>query len=213
MVLDAALRSVTVSSLAVLIAGLVGLPLGVALARAPLPGRRLWVGLTRTGMAMPTVFIGLVCYGLLSRRGVLGPFELLYTPGAIVFGEVLLALPIIASGIHAALAGLDPRIRETAKTLGAGRLRVILTELSEARSAVVIAILLAFARCVTELGVAMMVGGNIKDRTRTLATATALQTGQGEFARGLAMGLILLVIALVFTGLVSMVGREREPAR
>ena len=125
-----------------------------------------------------------------------------------MFGETLLALPIIVALAHGALASLDPRIPETARTLGAGPLRRLLTYLSEARTGLILALLTAFARCSTELGIAMMVGGNLKDRTRTLATATALETGKGEFAVGLAMGGLLLLLATGMTLLVAMLGRE-----
>ncbi|MHC4178336.1 MAG: ABC transporter permease [Planctomycetota bacterium] len=207
LVMGAAARSAWISTLAVGLAALAGLPIGSALARVAFPGRS-WVVLAfRAGMAFPTVFVGLVCYALLSRRGPLGWSELLYTPWAIVLGEFLLALPIIASGVHAAIRTLDPRAAETALTLGAGPLRRWMTYLSEVRLPVALAVLIAFARCVTELGIAMMVGGNIKYRTRTLATATALETGKGEFSRGMAMGLILLAIALVVMFLIASLSR------
>jgi len=205
---SAAWRSVWISSLAVLFASVGGLPIGCWLARAGFPGRRLLVLLFRAGMAFPTVFLGIVCFGLFARRGPLGPLELLYTPSAIVVGELMLAFPIIVSLTQGAVAGLDPRVGETAMTLGAGRLRRWMTYLSEARTGVTLAILVAFSRCVTELGIAMMVGGNIKDRTRTLATATAMETGKGEFAQGLAMGLVLLAIALMVMALIVALNRE-----
>jgi len=164
-------------------------------------------------MAVPTVFLGIVCYGLFSRQGPLGPFDLLYTPWVIIIGETLLALPIIAALSHGAIASLDPRVDETARVLGAGLLRRFWTCLSEARTGVVLAVLTAFARCSTELGIAMMVGADIKHRTRTLATATAREIGQGEFERGLAMGSLLLVIALGFTVIVGWLGREGDRSR
>jgi tungstate transport system permease protein len=160
-------------------------------------------------MAVPTVFVGIVCYALFSRRGPLGPIELLYTPWAIMVGELLLALPIVLCITHGAVQALDPRVGETALTLGAGPLRRWRTYISEARVGVMLGVLTAFARCVTELGIAMIVGGNIKERTRTLATATALETGKGEFARGLAMGVLLLVIALTVTILIAAITREQ----
>ncbi|HID75653.1 MAG TPA: ABC transporter permease subunit [Planctomycetaceae bacterium] len=210
LVLGAALRSLWISSLAVTLACAVGVPGGTLLARFAFPGRRLVVLACRAGMAVPTVFVGLVCYGLFSRRGPLGPLELLYTPWAIVAGEVILALPIVLAITHGAVRSLDARVAETAWTLGARPLRRWLTYISEARLGVMLAVLTAFARCVTELGVAMMVGGNIKMRTRTLATATALETGRGEFARGLAMGALLLLIALGVTAVIASLGRDEE---
>lgn len=213
LVLSAAVRSTWISLLAVGLATLVGLPLGTLLTRISFPGRGLVIMLFRAGMAMPTVFIGIVCYAMFSRRGPLGPWELLYTPWAIVWGEFVLALPLIVSLSHAAIQELDPRVGETAWTLGAGLLGRWKTYLSEARLGIVLAVLTAFSRCVTELGIAMMVGGNIKDRTRTLATATALETGKGEFGRGMAMGFILLAIAVGVTCVIVYVGREKKAVR
>lgn len=212
LVLTAAWRSIWISLLSVGLATLVGLPLGTLLARISFPTRKLIVLVFRAGMAFPTVFIGTVCYALFSRRGPLGPLELLYTPSAIVCGEFLLAVPLVVSITHGAIQSLDTRVGETAWTLGAGPMRRWQTYLSEARVGITLAILTAFSRCVTELGIAMMVGGNIKGRTRTLATATALETGKGEFGRGMAMGLILLLIAVVVTIAIATLSREEEPS-
>jgi len=209
-VLSAAGRSLWISSAAVLAATLLGIPLAVWLAFARFPGQRFVVLLFRAGMALPTVFIGIVCYGLFSRHGPLGPLDLLYTPLAIVAGELLLAVPIVVSITHGAVRSLDQRVRETAWTLGAGPLWRARTYVSEARLGISLGILTAFARCVTELGIAMMVGGNIRDRTRTLSTATAMETGKGEFSQGLAMGLLLLVIALLASAAIARLGREER---
>jgi len=210
LVLDAATRSLWISLLAVGAATVVGLPLGTLLARISFPARGLLVLACRTGMSLPTVFIGIVCYALFSRRGPLGPMEFLYTPWVIVCGEFMLALPLVVSITHGAVKSLDPRVGETGLTLGAGPFRRWRTYVSEARVGVTLAVLTAFSRCVTELGIAMIVGGNIKDRTRTLATATALETGKGEFGRGLAMGLILLVIAMGVTLAIVHLSREER---
>jgi tungstate transport system permease protein len=207
LVLDAAARSLYLSSAAVAAATVVGVPLGSVLALGNLPGRSLAVLLLRAGMALPTVLIGLLGYALLSRRGPLGGLDLLYTPWGIILGEFCLALPIVAAWTHRALRSLDPRAAETARTLGAGLFRRWRTYLSETRQALFLALLTAFARCFTELGVAMMVGGNIKYRTRTLTTATALETARGEFARGVAMSLILLLMAGLVTALMAWLSR------
>jgi len=209
-VLDATGRTLAISLSAVLLAVLLGLPIAACLARRTFVGHRLLLILFRSLLGVPTVFLGLICFGMFSRRGPLGPLDLLYTPSAIVFGETLLALPIVVALAHGALASLDPRIPETARTLGAGPLRRLLTYLSEARTGLILAVLTAFARCSTELGIAMMVGGNLKDRTRTLATATALETSKGEFAVGLAMGGLLLLLATGMTLLVAVLGKEKR---
>lgn len=198
-VIDAALRSLWISTLAVTAASLAGVAIGLLLARKSVPGRSVLVVLFRIGMSVPTVLIGLLCYAILSRRGPFGQYELLYTTWSIVIGEFFLALPIVTTWTHGAIVRLDPRVSETAYTLGAKPIQRTLTYLNEARLAIVLAILTAFARCFTELGIAMMVGGNIRGRTRTLTTATALETAQGEFARGMAMSFVLLLLAMGVT--------------
>ena len=210
LVMGAAWRSLWISTLAVLLGAVVGVGIGSVLARCRFVGRSILVLLFRAGMAVPTVLIGLTCFALFSRQGPLGSMELLYTPWAIVLGEFLLAVPIVVSWTHGAVSNLDPRVAETAKTLGAGSLRRWRTYLSETRMAITLAILTAFARCFTELGIAMMVGGNIQFRTRTLATATALETARGEFARGVAMSLLLLMMAMVLTVAIAWLMRTED---
>jgi tungstate transport system permease protein len=207
-VIDAATRSLWISVVAVVTATVVGIAVGLLLARKQFPGRSVLVLLFRVGMSVPTVLIGLLCYGLLSRRGSLGELELLYTPTAIVLGEFFLALPIVATLTHGAVSRLDQRVFETARTLGAGTIQRAMTYLREARLAIMLAVLTAFSRCFTELGIAMMVGGNITGRTRTLTTATALETARGEFASGVAMSLILLSIAMLVTLAIALLSRE-----
>ena len=208
LVMGAAFRTLWISTLAVALATAFGLPAGTMLGRLTFPGRHLIVLACRAGMAVPTVFIGIVGYSVFSRRGPVGPLQLLYTPWAIVAGEFVLALPLILSITQGAIKALDRRVGETAWTLGAGLLQRWRTYISEARVGVLLAILAAFARCVTELGIAMMVGGNIRGRTRTLATATAMETAKGEFGRGMAMGIILLTVALLVTVVIVSLTRE-----
>jgi len=210
LVLGAAWRSLWISTLAVLLGSITGVAIGAILARCRFPGRSFLVILFRAGMAVPTVLIGLTCFALFSRQGPLGGLDLLYTPWAIVVGEYLLALPIVVSWTYGAVSGLDRRVAETALTLGAGRLRRLRTYLSETRLAIMLAVLTAFARCFTELGIAMMVGGNIQYRTRTLATATALETARGEFARGVAMSLLLFLMAMLITAFIACLMRTED---
>lgn len=209
-VFDAAFRSIWISIVAVGAGALVGIILGLLLARKKILGHQLIVLIVRVGMSVPTVLIGLICFAVFSRRGSLGSLNLLYTPWAIVIGEFFLALPIITSLTHAAIAKLDSGVFETAKTLGAGPLRRAMTYISEARLAISMAILTAFSRCFTELGIAMMVGGNLANRTRTLTTATALETARGEFSRGMAMCFILVFIAILTTIAIAWLGRSRS---
>lgn len=202
-VLTAATRSLFVSVLAVLFASALGMPFGVFLARSQFTGQRILILFARSLMATPTVFIGLVCFALFSRQGPLGSWQWLFTVKAIVFGEFLLAFPIVTVLSHGAVQALDARSDETARALGATRFQRFCLDLSEARTGILLAVIAAFSRCLTELGVAMMVGGNIKRQTRTLTTAIAQETGQGQFARALAMGLILIALALLCTALAA----------
>ena len=202
-VVDAAAKSLWISTVAVWAAAVVGVPLGAALARRAFTGYRCLLLLFRAGMSVPTVLIGLLCYGVFSRRGVFGSFDLIYTPSVVMVGEFFLALPIIVTWTHAAVGRLDPRLPETAKTLGANLTRRAVTYLHHALPSIYLAVLTAFSRCFTELGIAMMVGGNLPGRTRTLTTATALETSRGDFSRGVAMSVILLFVALLVTCLVS----------
>jgi tungstate transport system permease protein len=183
--------------LATLVACGVGIPTGFVLATKPFWGRRAALTVVNTALAFPTVVVGLLLYGVLSRRGPLGGLEWLYTWQAIALGDVLLAFPIAAALAAAAVQSVDPRIRRTAETLGAGRWRTAWTVAREARFALAAVITTAFGHIVAEIGSAMTVGGNIRGQTRTLTTAVTLYTSQGDFGLALALGLILLLLALL----------------
>lgn len=174
-----------------------GMPLGFLLATRAFWGRRAAFTMVNTALAFPTVVVGLLLYGVLSRRGPLGGLGWLYSWQAIVIGDVLLALPIAAALSAAAVQGVDPRIRRTAETLGAGPWRTAWTVAREARFALAAVVTAAFGQVVAEIGAAMIVGGNIRGATRTLTTAVALYTAQGDFGLALALGVILLGLALI----------------
>ena len=166
-----ALLTLKVAVVATAIACTVGLPLGYFLATRRFWGRRAALTVVNTALAFPTVVVGLLLYGMLSRRGPLGGLGWLYTWQAIVVGDVLLALPIAAALSAAAVQGVDPRVRRTAETLGAGPWRTAWTVAREARFALAAVITAAFGQVVAEVGAAMIVGGNIRGSTRTLTTA------------------------------------------
>jgi tungstate transport system permease protein len=189
--------SLYTSLVAIVIAALIGIAIGAAIALGRFPGRRLLTTLLNTLMALPTVVVGLVLFGLFSRQGPLGPLGLLFTPWAMIVGQVVLATPIVANYALAAVAGADPRILPTAMTLGAGRLRGTWLLIQEIRFGMMAAIVAGFGRVISEVGVAMMLGGNIRGTTRTMTTAIALETSKGEFAFGLALGLVLMSVALI----------------
>ena len=189
--------SLYTSSCAIVIAALFGVPAGLWLGLKRIHGRQLLVAQLNTMMALPTVVVGLVLFGLFSRQGPLGPLGLLFTPLAMIAGQTVLAAPIVANLVLAAVTGADSRIINTALTLGASRLQAAIKLLSEVRFGVMAAVIAGFGRVIAEDGVAMMLGGNIRNSTRTMTTAIALETSKGEFAFGLALGIILLSVALV----------------
>lgn len=176
---------------------LFGLPAGFLLGYFDFPGKRAVRTVTDTLLALPTVVIGLFVYAFISRRGPLGDWELLFTVRGMAIGQVILGTPIVAAYTAAAIEGLDSRLRQTLMTLGASGGKLALTSLWEARFMILVAALTAFGRIVGEVGSAMMLGGNIKWHTRTITTAITLETGKGEFALGIALGVILILISLL----------------
>jgi tungstate transport system permease protein len=189
--------SLYTSGCATVLSGLAGIPIGLWLGTSRFLGRRLAITLLNTLMALPTVVVGLLLFGLFSRQGPLGPLGLLFTPLAMIAGQTVLATPIVANLVLAAVTGADERIIKTALTLGATRLQAARQLLREIRFGVMAAVIAGFGRVVAEVGVAMMLGGNIRNSTRTMTTAIALETSKGEFAFGLALGMILLGVALL----------------
>jgi len=196
-VVHAVWTSLYTSGCAIVLAAVVGIPAGTLLGLGRFTGRRAALTVLNTLMALPTVVVGLVVYGMLSRQGPLGEWGLLFTPAAMIIGQTVLSAPIVANYTVAAVAGADPRILPTALTLGAGRLRGAWQLLLEVRFGVMAAIVAGFGRVIAEVGVAMMLGGNIRGYTRTMTTAIALETSKGEFAFGLALGIVLLAVALI----------------
>ncbi len=189
-------RSLRFSFFSTVFALVPGIPAGLALGQGLWKGRRTLVAVVNAFMALPTVVIGLFVYSLISRSGPLGFLGLMYSPAGVIFGQAFLAFPIVASVTQGGLAKLDPRFRETLVTLGAGPWRRLFATLIEARAVLVAAIVTAFGRVTGEVGVSMMLGGNIRFSTRTMTTAIALDAGKGEFERAVSLGLVLLVIAL-----------------
>ena len=188
--------SLTVAGWSVVFAALIGVPLGLTVAVREFRGRRATITVLNTLMAMPTVVIGLIVYSLVSRQGLLGFWGLLFSIRAMIIGEVLLACPIVANYTLSAVKAADLRILPTALTLGASPFGAMVQLGREVRFGVVAAIVAGFGRVISEVGVAMMLGGNIRGLTRTMTTAIAVETSKGEFAFGLALGMILIAVAL-----------------
>jgi tungstate transport system permease protein len=198
--------SLKTSGLAALIASAAAVPAALFLAGRDFRGKKLVLLINQTWMAAPTVVIGLLFYSLLSRNGPLGPFGLLYTQTAMTVGQVFLILPLIIGFSYTALKQVDKRARPTALTLGASGRQAAWVVLREARFPLLVAVLAGFARAVSEVGIAMMLGGNIRNSTRNITTSIALETAKGEFRNGVILGALLLVITfginiLVQTGL------------
>lgn len=189
--------SLKVSFMATVIAALLGVPGGFALATTEFPGKRGVVTILNTLLSMPTVVIGLFVYSFISRRGILGPLELLYTDKAIVIGQVLLVTPLVATFTLAAVERIDARYRKTALTLGATARQAAFVVLREARFGIMAALIAAFGRVVSEIGISMMLGGNVRGFTRTMTTAMALEYNRGDFSLAIALGIVLLSTSLL----------------
>ena len=202
--------SLKTSGLAALIASFLAVPAALFLAGTEFRGKRAVLLINQTWMAAPTVVIGLLFYSLLGRSGPLGRLGLLYTQTAMTVGQVFLILPLIIGFSYTALRQVDRRARLTALTLGASPRQAGWVVLREARFALLVAVLAGFARAVSEVGIAMMLGGNIRNSTRNITTAIALETAKGEFSNGVALGAILLVITLGINALVQVGLRSRD---
>jgi tungstate transport system permease protein len=196
-VVSAVTVTLQVALLGTLLATLLGAPFGFWVATRDFRGRRVVELLLNTATALPTVVVGLLTYTLLTRRGPLGDLDLLYTRSAMVAGETILITPLLAALTVAVVGHADPRIYDTALTLGASHTRALWTIATEMRRGLLAAVATGFGRLVSELGIALMLGGNIAAATRTMTTAIALETSKGEFALGLALGVLLLAVALL----------------
>ncbi len=191
------LVSLKVSFSATLIASVFGIPAGFLIAYASFTGKRFVLTCLNTLLALPTVVIGLLVYAFISRRGIFGSFDLLYTQKAMVIGQVILIVPVIMTLTIAAISRIDKRYRTTALTLGASRVQMAMVILKEARYGIFAAVIAAFGRVIAEVGISMMLGGNAKGFTRTMTTAMALEYDKGEFVLAVALGITLMTFAFV----------------
>jgi tungstate transport system permease protein len=189
--------SLRVSGMALLFSTLIGIPLGAGLGLSRFAGRRLVVALLYTGMGFPPVVVGLFVYLMLSRSGPLGQLDWsvvpsLFTPAAMVVAQCIISFPLVAGFTMAAVIGVDPRLRQQVRALGATRWQTALTVLLEARVGVLVSVIAGFGSIISEVGAVMMVGGNIEHRTRVLTTAIVLETRKGSFDLAMALGVVLL---------------------
>lgn len=199
--LDAALIEIVSVSLKVslsstFIACIIGLPAGFIISTYEIPFKRTIITILNTLLALPTVVIGLFVYAFISRNSIFGTYDLLYTQKAIIIGQSILIIPIVTVFTLSAISRIDKRYRKTALTLGANQIQTARIILVEARFGITAAIVAAFGRVISEIGISMMLGGNIRGFTRTMTTAMALQYDKGEFVLAVALGFILLSISL-----------------
>jgi tungstate transport system permease protein len=187
---------------------LMGIPLGFCLGYFDFRGKKPLRTVVDTLMALPTVFIGLIVYAFLTHRGPLGNFGLLFTLPGIAIGQTILALPLVVGLSATAVESTDQKLRITLMSMGANRRQLFAGSLLEARHGILAGAVAAYGRVMTEVGISMMVGGNIKWHTRTITTAIALETNKGQFGMGVALGLVLLAIALCVNVCVSFLRRR-----
>ncbi|KUJ85774.1 ABC transporter permease [Ruegeria marisrubri] len=204
------LLSLRVSLMAVLISAVIGMPLGAALAVSRFPGRRGVIVLVNALMGLPPVVVGLLVYLMLSRSGPLGVLQLLYTPTAMIIAQVVLVTPIVAALTRQVIEMLAEEYSEQLRSLGVSRLASVPTLLWDARLALVTALLAGFGRAIAEVGAVIIVGGNINHVTRVMTTTIALETSRGNLALALALGAILIGIAVAVNALVSAVSLRAE---
>lgn len=196
-VLEITSRTLQITFTSVFISTLIALPLGTAITFREFHGKKTLISIIQTLYALPTVIVGLVCFMLLSRTGPLGFFGLLFTPNGMIFGQTFLVIPIMTGLTIGALQAVSPVLTDTIRSLGATRFQFLKSHLREARFVIMSAVVIGFSRAISEVGAAIMIGGNIKGHTRVLTTAISLQTSMGNFELSLALGIILLGIALV----------------
>ncbi len=202
--------SIKVSLAATVLSAFTGIPLGILLALNRFKAKKLVLLILNTSMATPTVVIGLIFYVLLSRSGPLGWLGILFTPAGIVLGLYALCLPLLINLSTQAVQGLDPRLFLTVKLLGANSGQQFWLILREARFALTGAVVIGFGRIISEVGIALMLGGNIKGFTRTMTTAIALETSKGELELSMALGIILMIVALGINAGLYLLQMERQ---
>ena len=196
-VMEIAGRSLRISVTSAILASLICVPLASIIHFRQFRGKRFLINLIQTFYSVPTVAIGLFVFVFISRAGPLGWLGLLFSPAAIVIGQMLLVTPILLGLVISALRGVDITLIDTARSLGASSFQTTLVVLREARFAVMVAIIMAFGRAISEVGISLMIGGNIRGYTRVITTAISLETSKGDLELSIALGIILISIALV----------------
>lgn len=197
-ILEVIWLSLQVTTTAIMIGMLIGIPFGAFFGLYSFPGKRLAIILVYTCMGLPPVLVGVIVYLLLSRYGPLGSLGLLFTPEAMTIAQVILVTPIISGLTMSAVQAKERAFFETAKSLGASPVQLIITIVKESRKGIWSGIAAAYGRAISEVGAVMLVGGNIEHHTRVMTTAIILETRMGNFTSGLLLGLVLLAISFLF---------------
>lgn len=201
--------SLRIALTSVVIGSIIGLPLASLIHFHKFRGKRILISLIQTFYSIPTVTVGLLVFVLFSHSGPLGGLDLIFTPTVMVIGQVILVMPILLGMTISALTGVDTYVIDTARSMGANSWQTMLLIIKEARFAVIAAVVLAFGRAISEVGLAMMVGGNIKGFTRVLTTAISLETSKGDWVLSMALGIILIFIALVINIIMNRIQQRR----
>ncbi len=208
-VIEITTRSILISGTATFLSALWGTPIGMILGLKKFRGKTILKSLFNALLGIPTVALGLILYLFFSRSGPLGFLQFLYTPAGIIIGQAILITPITVSLVTSAIESVDPEIRDLARTLGASETQASLAVLGESSSGLLLAIIASFNRAIAELGIALMIGGNIRGITRVLTTTIALETTRGEIVLAIALAIILLTIVFLVSLSINLIQRRR----
>lgn len=196
-VIEVVTTSLKISISSTFIASIISMPLAILIARNKFKTKKFINIILNTMLSLPTVVVGIFVYSIISRRGILGELDLLFTPIGIIIGQVILIIPLITALIRNVIFSMDEKLYKTATSMGASRSQKFKLLISEARYGITGAVIAGFGRVLGEIGVSMMLGGNIKGVTRTITTAMSLETNKGRFAFALALGIILLSLSFL----------------
>ncbi len=205
--------SFRVSTIAIICAVPPSLITAFILAHFRFPGRKILISIFSALLSVPAVVVGLTLFIVLSRQGPLGDFRLLFTQSAMVMGQFLLSYPILVSMSLAAIQAVDNRAWETARTLGASPIQALFTLLYEVRFGLITALLAGYGRVIAEVGASMMLGGNILEYTRNIPTAIALETSKGNFAQGIALGIVLVLLSFILNTFLHSIDYKTYPSK
>lgn len=208
-VMSIAWLSLRIALSSVIIGSIIAVPLASLIHFHSFPGKRLLISLIQTFYSIPTVTVGLFVFVMFSHAGPFGGLDLIFTPTVMVIGQIILVMPILLGMTISALSGVDKNMTDTARSMGANSWQMTLAIIREARFAVMAAVILGFGRAISEVGLALMVGGNIRGFTRVLTTAISLETSKGDWGFAMALGIILIFIALIINLVLNRIQQRR----